>query len=212
MRVLQHTLVVGTTGSGKSWLVNRIIEKLHESESARFILIDPKRVELKRWKTGADCIAYAKDESGYRDAILRAYDLMQLRFDKMEDEDEVEYQGDPVYVVVDEMGVLMNGSSRDRKLYGSLLGDIAMAGRAARVFLLLCTQIPTRENLPNSIRDNMTNKVVLRLDDMGRARFVLGGGSAVADLPRYGAGYVKTPDMMHPKRLTVDEIIESLGV
>ena len=210
--MLQHTLIVGTTGSGKSWLVNMIIEKLHGDDAARFIFIDPKRVELKKWKGGADCIAYAKDESGYRDAIVRAYDLMQLRFDKMEEEDVTEYQGPPVYVFVDEMGVLMNGSSRDRRMYGSLLGDIAMAGRAAKVFLVLCTQLPTRENLPNSIRDNMTNKVVLRLDDMGRARFVLGGGSAIGDLPRYGVGYVKTPDMMHPRRMDVSEIIEALDV
>lgn len=210
--MLQHTLIVGTTGSGKSWLENKLIERLHEDKAAQFILIDPKRVELKRWKGGPDCLAYAKDESGYRDAIVRAYDHMQLRFDQMEESDLTEYDGDPIYVVVDEMGVLMNGSSRDRRMYGSMLGDIAMAGRAARVFLVLCTQLPTRENLPNSIRDNMTNKVVLRLDDMGRARFVLGGGSAVGELPRYGAGYVKTPDMMHAQRMTTDEIIKALGV
>ena len=80
--------------------------------------------------------------------------------------------------------------------------------------MIPCTQVPIRRKILNEIRDSMTNKVVLRLDDMSRARFVLGTGMSdyIGALPRYGFGYVKTPDMDRPEKLDTDGIIKALEV
>jgi S-DNA-T family DNA segregation ATPase FtsK/SpoIIIE len=212
--MLQHTLIVGTTGSGKSYTEHLIIDRMVADRSAQLVLVDPKRMELVDYAECDLTSKYADNPSTIYEAIVHAYDTTMVRFDSMRRDRVKEWQYLPLYVFVDEMGALMN-DPRHRKQYGTMLGDIAMMGRAARVFLVLCTQIPTRENLPNSIRDNMTNKVCLRLDDSSRARYVLGPGSSrwYEDLPRIGKAYVRTPDMIErPERIDVDYICKVLDV
>lgn len=203
--MLQHTLIVGTTGSGKSYLECMMVRRLVADHSARLVLVDPKRTELWEFADGPDTIAYSDDPQGHYDAIVRAYDQMNMRFGKMKREHQREYDGLPLYVFIDEAGALMN-DKRHRKAYTEMLGNIAMMGRSARVFIVWATQVPTRQNVPNEIRDNFPNKVVLRLDGMSRARYVFDcepqGG--FAQLPRYGQGYVRTPDMIEgPRRMDV---------
>lgn len=213
--MLQHTLIVGTTGAGKSYLENAMIDKMMERHDAQFVMLDPKRTELWDYAPadGVDVLKYADTPADFYDAIMYAHTMMMMRFDKMKSKHIKEWDGMPIYVVVDEMGALMN-DRRHKKAYAELLGNIGMMGRAAKVFMILCTQVPTRQNVPNEIRDNMTNKVVLRLDDMSRARFVLGSGMSeyIGPLPRYGYGYVKTPDMDRPEKLDTDGIIKALEV
>lgn len=63
-----------------------------------------------------------------------------------------------------------------------------MMARAAKALMIPCAQVPIRRKILNEIRDSMTYKVVLRLDDMSRTRLVLGTGMSayVGLLPRYG--------------------------
>lgn len=213
--MLDHTLIVGTTGSGKSYLEGMMIRRMLAGHSARLVLVDPKRTELWEWAEEPDVVAYSDDPQGHYDAIVRAYDQMNLRFDRMRRDHVKVYDGLPLYVFIDEAGALMN-DKRHRKSYVEMLGNIAMMGRSARVFLVWATQVPTRQNVPNEVRDNFTNKVVLRLDVMGRARYVFGcepeGG--FAQLPRYGQGYVRTPDMLDgPRRMDVGTgMLKALGM
>ena len=211
--MLDTTLIVGTTGSGKSYAEHKILDRICSQKSGQFILIDPKLVELCDYMDSPLCDRYADATGSTYAAIMHAYDVMNTRLRSMRHDHVKEWRYLPLYVFVDEMGALMNDSAH-RKQYGEVLGDVAMKGRAARVFLVLCTQLPTRENLPNSIRDNMTNKVVLRLDDMSRARYVFGPGSNrwVSDLPRYGKCFVRTPDMAHPQLCDTDGICDVLDV
>ena len=210
--MLSHTLIVGTTGSGKSYTERLIIDRLVK-ERAQLALVDPKMVELVDYSGYDYTYGYSDNASDTHSLIVKVYAEMMMRFDSMKEKHVKEWDGKPLYLFVDEMGALMN-DHRHRKEYGELLGDIGMMGRAARVFLVLCTQIPTRENIPNSIRDNMVNKVVLRLDDMARARFVLGTGTGqyLEDLPRIGKCYVKTPDMGRPERADVSDVCSMLDV
>lgn len=211
--MLQHTLIVGTTGAGKSYAERKIISDLLDGKKAQVILVDPKMMELIDFEGNPMCVMHAGNPSETHDAILRAYSEMKMRFDSMKQRKIREWDSLPLYLFVDEMGALMN-DHRHRREYGEVIGDITMMGRAARVFCILCTQVPTRENLPNSIRDNMTNKVCMRLDDSSRARFVLGtgNGGCYEDLPRHGKCYVKTPDMLRPERIDTDDVCRVLDV
>lgn len=211
--MLQHTLVCGTTGSGKSYLENMMVEQMAKGHRARLVLIDPKRTELWQWAGSPDTIAYSDNPSSHYDAIIRAYDQMNLRFSSMRSKGQREYDGLPLYVFVDEAGALMN-DHKHKKAYTEMLGNIAMMGRSARVFIVWCTQVPTRQNIPNEIRDNMPNKVCLRLDMQDRARFVFGNGYEFGPLPRVGYGYVRTPDMLDgPRKMAVDgDMLRALGM
>lgn len=213
--MLDHTLIVGTTGSGKSYLEGMMIRRMLAGDGTTLVLVDPKRTELWEWADDPRTVAYSDTPQGHYDAIVRAYDQMNMRFGRMRRERAREYGGAPLCVFVDEAGALMN-DRRHRRAYVEMLGNIAMMGRAARVFLVWATQVPTRQNVPNEVRDNFPNKVVLRLDVMGRARYVFGcepeGG--FAQLPRYGEGYVRTPDMLEgPRRMAVgDGMLGALGM
>lgn len=211
--MLQHTLIVGTTGSGKSYTEHLIIDKIISEKFGTLILVDPKKMELCDYDGAPSTLQYADNATDIHSALIHAYDLMMIRFSEMKKKHQKTCEEPPVYVFVDEMGALMN-DHKHRKQYGEILGDITMMGRAARVFAVLCTQIPTRENLPNSIRDNMVNKVCLRLDDVSRAHFILGNGAndIYEQLPKIGYGYVKTPDMYQPEKISIDDVCEKLDV
>jgi DNA segregation ATPase FtsK/SpoIIIE-like protein len=200
--MLQHTLIAGVTGSGKSYLETQIIiPKLIES-GADLILIDPKMVELVDFRKQA--LMYANNDSAAHDAVSFAYDLMMQRFGKMADEGVKESNERPLYLIVDEMAALM-ADKKHAKSYSTYFSKIALLGRSAHVFLILCTQAPTRKNLPEGVKDNVNWRVMLRQEDTSRYVYVLGkGANDLAPLPLYGEAYVMTPKMIAPRRMTVD--------
>lgn len=213
--MLESTLIVGTTGSGKSYLLNKILDKQERDRSAAWVLIDPKRVELFDRTDSTRCLKYAEDDASAMAAITWAYTQMQVRIDRMRSERMRETDEKPLYIIIDEFALIMRDRKR-RAAYGSILSDICVMGRAAHVFVVGCTQVPTRQNVPTEIIDNINSKVVLRMDDMSRARYVFGPGTAgnIGRLPRHGYGYVRTPDMTsdEPERCTIEEIIDRLHV
>ena len=69
MAAQTHLLIAGRTGSGKSCVVNGIIQSQlvqKSCEEIQFIFIDPKRVELSQWKHIPHCLAYASDNPADR--------------------------------------------------------------------------------------------------------------------------------------------------
>lgn len=211
--MLASTIIVGTTGSGKSYFLNQILSKQAEENSAMWVLIDPKRVELHKWsKTNPNNVMYYADSTDdFFAAVSFAYSQMMIRLDIMQQHGLKETEEKPIYVVVDEMALLMS-DRKHSKAYGEMLGKIAVIGRAARVFVIACTQVPTRKNLPNELVDNITNSIVLRLRDMSRARYVFGPGYDFAHLPKYGVGYIMTVFDDQPQRMNTDEMIEYMEV
>lgn len=209
--MLQHTMIVGTTGAGKSHLEKRLVDSMVARGDSRLVLVDPKRVELGRYR-GLECVeSYARTERDIDDACTHAYDSMMMRFAAMDADGVEEYQGSPMYVIVDEMQFL----TRSKALRNAVerLSSIAFMGRSARVSLLLCTQLPTVKGIPGNLVDNMVNKVVLRLPNQSRSMYAFGPGYHFDQLPRYGVGYVLTPDIMSgPRKATEDEIVGLLGL
>ena len=97
-----HLLIAGATGSGKSVLINGIMTTLlYQSPAcARFILIDPKRVELAKYKSLPHTILHAgPDDMAH--ALREAVRLMDERFQSMEKRGLTMYDGPALYVIVD---------------------------------------------------------------------------------------------------------------
>lgn len=201
-----NMLLAGVIGSGKTTLETMIIEKLKNDPDAQFIMIDPKKVELIKYKRLPQTLYYGDDDNSIYDALMSAYDIMERRFDDMQAA-EVSVTTEPhIFICVDEMAFLMQ--SDKKKEYVHVLNKITLLGRAAHVHLILCSQVCTQDVIPACIRDNMTNIVCLRQRDPGKYRYLL--GSFPGRLPMYGFAYVFTPNMERPEKCRADEVFDKI--
>lgn len=197
-----HTLIAGVSGAGKSTLLRGILDSLIESGDAELVLIDPKRTELVEYKNRMQTARYAAKP----DEIADTLDLMAMKLETRQEYMATKglkvHDGSHIFIVVDEMAFLMQ--SDGRKGYIRILQDIAMLGRAAKMHLILCTQVATQDVIPACIRDNCPNIICLRQRDAGKYRYLL--GCFPGRLPQFGKCYVFTPDMFdRPERMDTTE-------
>lgn len=201
-----HLLIAGATGSGKSVLINSIIYTALYSSPAniKFILIDPKRVELNNYKTLPHVIGYASEPEQIETALISAVELMESRFKAMQAVKVKEYSGAHIYVIIDEFADLM---TTQKKQTLPLLQRIAQLGRAARVHLIAATQRPTRDIINGQIKVNMDSRVALRCPTSQDSRNIINIKGAET-LPRYGQGYYLTPETMQPIKIDIPYITD----
>ena len=201
-----NTLIAGVIGSGKSYCEKNIIEALLRDARHMFVLIDPKKVELHQYRLCMGVLQYADDEETIYDALCFVYELMERRLEQMKEQNLTASKEDHVFVFVDEMAFLMQ--SNKKREYVQMFNKITLLGRAARIHLVLCTQVSTQDVIPACIRDNMTNIVCLRQRDAGKYRYLL--GSAPGRLPTIGYAYVFTPDMERPEKVRTEDVWEKI--
>lgn len=201
-----NTLIAGVIGSGKSTIAKGIIDRLVSETNAALVLIDPKRVELVKYRNHPRCLWYADTADCIHDTLQRVYDLMELRYRRMQASGQTATDEPHVFVVIDEMAFLMQ--SKRKREYVQLLNQITLLGRAARIHLILCTQVSTQDVIPACIRDNMTNIVCLKQRDAQKYRYLLGAN--YEPLPLVGFAYVLTPDRNVPEKVTANEVFDAL--
>ncbi|MBQ2049731.1 MAG: DNA translocase FtsK [Spirochaetales bacterium] len=190
----QNLLIAGTTGSGKSTVLQGILHAICASESACAVelwLADPKRVDLIEWlDMGTPQLArYANTTDEIKQMVSDLVRVMESRFRWMEDHRVKQYPGKTIYLVVDELGDLV---MNDKRIVDSLK-RILQLGRAAGIRSILCTQSPSRQTLPAVLQVNFTARLALRCVSAIESRQVLNAAGA-ENLPRYGKGICLTPD------------------
>lgn len=204
-----NTLIAGVVGSGKSTIINGIIKyMIGLPEKAYMVLIDPKHTELLCWKNHPNALWYADEPDAIADTLLRVGDLMDLRFQRMKNKGLKVSDEPDVFVFVDEMTFLMQ--SKQKKIYTELFTNICLLGRAARIHLILCSQVSTQAVIPACIRDNMVNLVVLKQRDEQKYRYLLGKMPAGGPLPMYGFAYVLTPWMNRPAKVKSEDVWKTI--
>lgn len=201
------TLIAGVTGSGKSYAEGALIKKVL-AEGAQVILIDPKLVELYEYSKNKACIAYADGKHSIADALNKAVELMMARFKSIREKGggAKEYSGKPLYIFVDEISWLVNASDKDLKReYIEALTEIAQRGRAARVFLIACTQEATDKAVPANIKRNLWNIVCLRQNMKCQYRYLL-EYDVKPIVGMHGVAYIKNPSMVRPLKVKTDDV------
>ena len=193
-----HILIAGQTGSGKSVLLNSIIyHQIAESPSScRFIFIDLKKVELSIYAGLPHSVYYADNVQDAEKSLLYSEQIITDRFHYMQIHGLKKYNGTPLYIVIDELADLLFASKTALKR----LSNIAMLGRAARVFLIACTQLPSRKTLPAQLTLNFPTKIALRCDSAIESRQIIGVPGA-EELPQYGYGLVRTSEGIHKRKI-----------
>ena len=187
-----HLLIAGTTGSGKSVIINGIIHTaLYKSPSIyQFILIDPKRVELIEYKDLPHTLLYASEPRAMLDALRAAVALIDNRYKQMQKQRAKLYNGSKIIIVIDELADLLTTQKREAK---PLLQRIAQIGRASNVMLIGATQRPTNDIVGNSITVNFDARIGLRTRNAQESRNII-STKGCETLPRYGRGYYYTPE------------------
>lgn len=186
-----HLLIAGATGSGKSVALNGIIHSLLMTQSpynCRFVLIDPKRVELIQYADLPHCARYASDMPDIIRALQWAVDETDRRFHVMQERRIREYPGLHLYVVIDELADLMVSVKREAL---PMLQRLAQIGRAARVHVIACSQNILAQTIPTVLKCNFPAVLGLRTANRQQSRFLIAetGCESLPDPSREGRGY-----------------------
>lgn len=200
-----HTLIAGTTGSGKSVLMNAILyTALYKAPSqVRFVLIDPKRTELRAYRNLPHTIQYCTDPGDALQALREAVREIDARYSRACEKGLKTSTEAALYIVIDELGDLVHSN---KETIG-VLSKIARIGRASNVHLIAATQCPNRKTLSAEFSANCTCRVALRCQDKIESRQILGLPDATG-LPMYGYGYFLTPSRLTPELIRIDMIPE----
>lgn len=183
-----HLLIGGSTGSGKSVLINGIIHTAlcFCPDDKLLILIDPKRVELKEYRKLPHTLRYATEPDDAVRALQAGVNIMNARYKRMRGKKTDEPH---VYIIVDELADLLQSTSKAEKL----ITTIGRLGRAANIHLILATQSPNRRVITAEIKTNMTSRIALRCEEAIESRQIINQKGAEL-LPRYGYGLFRSPD------------------
>jgi len=204
---MMHTLIAGVSGSGKSYTENKLIKNLL-SKDAALILIDPKRVELMEYKNHPKVIRYSAEIDDCIDSLYQAESIMMDRYRDMQNKGLKTYDGGPVYIIIDEVAPLARGTNK--KEVSERLYQISSLGRAAKVFLIVCTQRSTADILPRDIVVNL-DIVCLRQRKPVDSRELIGIPDA-CKLPRIGYCYIFGDNFSRPLKVSTDEVWDRLEV
>lgn len=198
-----HVLIAGATGSGKSVVINGLISTMlyrcpvdgisaNGKPGAQMILIDPKRVELAAYKDMPHTLAHAAgfNPSAWMQALKQAITIMDKRYEYMERKGLKKYDKGDLYVVIDEWANVYKNGGKDA--YKAVL-RLTSEGRAAKVHLIMATQVPKANIIPTEIRENFDARVCLRTANAIQSRVIMEENGCEA-LPRYGKGYYVKPE------------------
>lgn len=191
-----HLLIAGSTGSGKSVLINSLVyTALYKPPTvAALILIDPKRVELHDFAGLPHCIRYASEPDEIAATLAETVTLMENRYKRMQAARQKQTTERDIYVIIDEFADLMTTQKRETLPF---LVRIAQLGRAANMHLIIATQRPTRDVVNGQIKVNIDSRVALRCPTAQDSRNIINIKGAET-LPRFGYGYYLTPETVEP--------------
>lgn len=170
-----HILIAGSTGSGKSTVVNGIIHAALRNSPVQvgLILIDPKGCELAEYADLPHVIDYANRPQDIPRALRGAVNLMNCRLAEMKRRRLREYDGSDVYVIIDELMPIMTRPDIKKACYSPLLDLLALA-RAAHIHVVACTQSPVAAVIPTPIKCNFDARLALRTVSPQDSRNIIG--------------------------------------
>lgn len=190
-----HILIAGSSGSGKSVLLNDLILWLKGHQVSRYIYIDLKMVELVEYRHKLDCIAYADSIESALSALQKSIHIIETRYKRMQRLHQKKSSDLPVYIIIDELADLMTVA---RKQVQPLIQRISQIGRAAGVHLIVCTQCPLAKIIPTEIKVNFDCVIGLHTRSKQDSRNII-GQPGLETLPLYGYGLLSCPQLEAPE-------------
>lgn len=200
VRRMPHMLIAGATGSGKSVCINCIITSIlykATPEDVKFIMIDPKKVELINYngiphlllpvitniKKAAGALNWAVEEMSNRYDMFNKQGVRDITSYNESVKKDPELKKMPsIVIIIDELADLM---MRNPGEVEESICRLAQLARAAGIHLIIATQRPSVNVITGVIKANIPSRlsfaVVSQVDsrtilDMGGAEKLLGNG------------------------------------
>ena len=184
LALMPHLLIAGTTGSGKSVCINTIILSLlyrHPPEKCKFILIDPKMLELSTYEGIPHLLCPVITEAKKAASVLGwVVKEMESRYRLMTKEGVRNIDGynskhklpmPYIVVVVDEMSDLMLVAGKEIENYIQKLSQMA---RAAGIHIIMATQRPSVDVITGTIKANFPTRISFQVTSKIDSRTILG--------------------------------------
>ncbi|HJN84233.1 MAG TPA: DNA translocase FtsK 4TM domain-containing protein [Candidatus Pelagibacter bacterium] len=181
---MPHLLIAGTTGSGKSICINTIILSLlykHTPEKCKFILIDPKMLELSTYEAIPHLLCPVITEAKKAASVLGwVVKEMESRYRLMTKEGVRNIDGynnkhklpmPYIVVIVDEMSDLMLVAGKEIENYVQKLSQMA---RAAGIHIIMATQRPSVDVITGTIKANFPTRISFQVSSKIDSRTVIG--------------------------------------
>ena len=184
LSIMPHLLIAGTTGSGKSVCINTIILSLlykHTPEKCKFILIDPKMLELSTYegiphllcpviteaKKAASVLGWVVKEMESRYMLMTRVGVKNIDGYNAKHDLAMPY----IVVIVDEMSDLMLVASKEIEGYIQKLSQMA---RAAGIHIIMATQRPSVDVITGTIKANFPTRISFQVSSKIDSRTILG--------------------------------------
>ena len=181
---MPHLLIAGTTGSGKSVCINTIILSLlyrHTPDKCKFILIDPKMLELSTYegiphllcpviteaKKAASVLGWVVKEMENRYKLMTKEGVRNIDGYNLKHKLPMPY----IVVVVDEMSDLMLVAGKEIENYIQKLSQMA---RAAGIHIIMATQRPSVDVITGTIKANFPTRISFQVTSKIDSRTILG--------------------------------------
>ena len=181
---MPHLLIAGTTGSGKSVCINTIILSIlyrHTPDKCKFILIDPKMLELSTYegiphllcpviteaKKAASVLGWVVKEMESRYRLMTKKGVRNIDGYNSKHKLPMPY----IVVVVDEMSDLMLVAGKEIENYIQKLSQMA---RAAGIHIIMATQRPSVDVITGTIKANFPTRISFQVTSKIDSRTILG--------------------------------------
>lgn len=208
---MPHVLIAGTTGSGKSVLVNAFVSSLlfrASPSEIRFIMIDPKRVELTGYNDIPHLLVPVVVEPAQAVSALKwALKEMERRYIKfaesgvknLESYNELAgFQAIPfIVIIIDELADLMALAAVEVE---DSIARLAQMARATGIHLVLATQRPSVDVITGLIKANIPARIAFSVSSMVDSKVILDTPGAEKLLGKGDMLYIP-PDAAKPKRI-----------
>ncbi len=208
---MPHVLIAGSTGSGKSVMINAMIAAILFRASpaeVKLILVDPKRVELSQYRGIPHLLTDVVVEPEKVLSALRwAMSEMEKRYKLFEKagvrniagyNEALGFQSLPyIVIIIDELADIMMTAPREVE---SAICRISQLARATGIHLIVATQRPSVDVLTGLIKANVPCRIAFNVFSMVDSRVIIDGPGAEKLLGRGDMLYVP-PDSSKPMRI-----------
>lgn len=238
---MPHMLIAGATGSGKSVTIHNVVASLlyrNSPENLKFIMVDPKRVELTLYngiphlltpvitdaKKAILSLKWAGKEMHRRYDILQEHRVQNIetyhtkilspalqKHKKQKDADPSDLPDTMPYIVViiDELATIMQAYPRELE---AAIVSLAQLSRAVGIHLVLSTQRPDANVVTGLIKANIPSRIALKVTSQVNSRVILDTTGA-ENLLGQGDMLFMSDDVPKPRRIqsafvTEDEVNE----